>query len=74
MKQRCLFVNTPLSESQLQHVNLLSGCLEVPFALLQPAPAEPSTAAGPYAADRGELPTSREARRGYFRVEQSKNA
>ncbi|XP_001607103.1 polynucleotide 5'-hydroxyl-kinase NOL9 [Nasonia vitripennis] len=73
MKQRCLFVNTPLTESQLQYVNLLSGCLEVPFALLQPAPAEPSTA-GPYAADRGELPTSREARRGYFRVEQSKNA
>ena len=69
MKKRCMYINTPLTAIQLQHVNLIAGCLTVPFSLVNSKKLD----SAPYAGDRGELPTSRETRRGYFRVEQSKN-
>lgn len=71
MKRKCVYINTPLTESQLRHVNLLAGCSPVPFSLLH-TKSEASNTATPYKADRVKLPTSRETRRGYFRVDQSK--
>lgn len=71
MKSKCIFINTPLDKSQLTHVNFLAGCSPVPFSLLN-SNNESNNAVTPYKADRGKLPTSRETRRGYFRVDQSK--
>lgn len=65
MERRQIYINTPLKEYELRHVNLLTGCTPVPFSLLHRD--------APYAGDRGELPTSREPRRGNFRVDQSRN-
>ncbi|XP_058794759.1 polynucleotide 5'-hydroxyl-kinase NOL9 isoform X2 [Phymastichus coffea] len=65
MKRREIYINTPLKESDLCHVNILVGCTPVPFTLLH--------GNAPYAGDRGGLPTSREPRRGNFRIDQNKN-
>ncbi|KAJ8667725.1 hypothetical protein QAD02_009388 [Eretmocerus hayati] len=70
MERRCIYINTPLSLEVLRHVNLLSGCSSVPLSLLKPG----DSGVMPYKGDRGELPTSRETHRGYFRMDQSKKS
>lgn len=71
MKRRCVYVNTPLTKNQLRHVNFLAGSSPVPFSLLH-SNNDLGSSTTPYKADRGKLPTSRDTRRGYFRVDQSK--
>ncbi|XP_011502161.1 PREDICTED: polynucleotide 5'-hydroxyl-kinase NOL9 [Ceratosolen solmsi marchali] len=61
LKQRCI-------ESELQQVNLLAGCMTMPFALQ----CSDKPTGIPYAGNQGGLPTSREARRGYYRSNQTK--
>ncbi|XP_015112095.1 polynucleotide 5'-hydroxyl-kinase NOL9 [Diachasma alloeum] len=63
MTNEKLYINTPLSLSKLKHVNCLIGALPVPSGLLQL-----SSPGLPYVGDNPELPTSRDSRRGYFRM------
>jgi len=62
MERQEVFINTPLSISIMQHVNCLAGCIPVPPALLQ------LHQGAPYVGGNVTLPTSREPRRGYFRM------
>jgi len=68
MERQEVFIITPLSISIMQHVNCLAGCIPVPPVLLQ------LHQGAPYVGGNAELPTSREPRRGYFRMKyQNKN-
>ncbi|XP_077278296.1 polynucleotide 5'-hydroxyl-kinase NOL9 [Temnothorax americanus] len=62
MERQEVFINTPLPLSMMQHVNCLAGCIPVPPALLQ------LHQGAPYVGGNAALPTSREPRRGYFRM------
>jgi len=62
MERQEVFINTPLSISIMQHVNCLAGCIPVPPALLQ------LHQGAPYVGGNVTLPTSREPRRGHFRM------
>ncbi|KAL0117277.1 hypothetical protein PUN28_010255 [Cardiocondyla obscurior] len=66
MERKVVFINTPLPLSMLRHVNCLAGCISVPPALLQ------LQQGAPYVGGSAELPTSREPRRGYFRMKFTK--
>ncbi|XP_033334173.2 polynucleotide 5'-hydroxyl-kinase NOL9 isoform X2 [Megalopta genalis] len=59
-----IFLNTPLSAHAMQYVNCLVGCIPVPVTLLQLNQQRNV----PYTGGSNELPTSREHRRGYFRM------
>ncbi|XP_053999282.1 polynucleotide 5'-hydroxyl-kinase NOL9 [Hylaeus anthracinus] len=59
-----VYINTPLSPSMMQHVNCLAGCIPVPVTLLQLNQHRNA----PYTGGNNVLPTSREPRRGYFRM------
>ncbi|XP_063991001.1 polynucleotide 5'-hydroxyl-kinase NOL9 [Diachasmimorpha longicaudata] len=63
MTNEKLYINTPLSLSKLKHVNCLIGSLPVPSGLLQL-----NSPGSPYVGGEPELPTSRDPRRGYFRM------
>ena len=63
-----VFINTPLPASMMQYVNCLVGCIPVPITLLQLNQQKPV----PYAGGNNVLPTSREPRRGYFRMRYEK--
>ncbi|XP_029165496.1 polynucleotide 5'-hydroxyl-kinase NOL9 [Nylanderia fulva] len=67
MEQQQVFINTPLPISMMQHVNCLAGCIPVPPMLLQLHPGVP------YVSGNAMLPTSREPRKGYFRMRYRKN-
>ncbi|KYN15327.1 Polynucleotide 5'-hydroxyl-kinase NOL9 [Trachymyrmex cornetzi] len=68
MERQEVFIITPLPISIMQHVNCLAGCIPVPPVLLQ------LHQGAPYVGGNAELPTSREPRRGYFRMKyQNKN-
>ncbi|KAK2588191.1 hypothetical protein KPH14_004230 [Odynerus spinipes] len=58
-----VYINTPLPLSLMQHVNCLVGCIPVPINLLQLNQRNV-----PYAGGNDTLPTSRDPRRGYFRM------
>lgn len=62
MERQEVYINTPLPISIMQHVNCLAGCTPVPPALLQ------LHQGAPYVGGDATLPTSREPRRGYFRM------
>ncbi|XP_012525433.1 polynucleotide 5'-hydroxyl-kinase NOL9 isoform X2 [Monomorium pharaonis] len=62
MERQEVYINTPLSISIMQHVNCLAGCMPVPPPLLQ------LNQGAPYVGGDAALPTSREPRRGYFRM------
>ncbi|KAL6437027.1 hypothetical protein ACFW04_004972 [Cataglyphis niger] len=62
IKQQQVYINTPLPISIMQHVNCLAGCIRVPPMLLQLCPG------APYVSGNVTLPTSREPRKGYFRM------
>ncbi|KYN38311.1 Polynucleotide 5'-hydroxyl-kinase NOL9 [Trachymyrmex septentrionalis] len=62
MERQEVFIITPLPISIMQHVNCLAGCIPVPPVLLQ------LHQGAPYVGGNAELPTSREPRRGYFRM------
>lgn len=62
MEQQQVYINTPLPISIMQHVNCLAGCIPVPPMLLQLYPG------APYVSRNVTLPTSREPRKGYFRM------
>ncbi|XP_072746857.1 polynucleotide 5'-hydroxyl-kinase NOL9 [Anoplolepis gracilipes] len=62
MEQQQVYINTPLSISITQHVNCLAGCIRVPPTLLQ------LHRGAPYVSENATLPTSREPRKGYFRM------
>ncbi|XP_029664906.1 polynucleotide 5'-hydroxyl-kinase NOL9 [Formica exsecta] len=66
MKQQQVYINTPLPISIMQHINCLAGCIRVPPMLLQLYPG------APYVSGNGTLPTSREPRKGYFRMRYKK--
>nr|XP_031834212.1 polynucleotide 5'-hydroxyl-kinase NOL9 isoform X1 [Nomia melanderi] len=59
-----IFINTPLSAEIMQCVNCLVGCIPVPVTLLQLNQHRNV----PYTGGDNALPTSREHRRGYFRM------
>lgn len=61
-ERREVFINTPLPISIMQHINCLAGCISVPPALLQ------LNQGAPYVGENASLPTSREIRRGVFRM------
>ncbi|XP_011314586.1 polynucleotide 5'-hydroxyl-kinase NOL9 [Fopius arisanus] len=63
MTKEKLYINTPLSLSELKHVNCLIGSIPVPYGLLQLI-----SLGLPYTGDECELPTSRDPRRGYLRM------
>ncbi|KYQ48552.1 Polynucleotide 5'-hydroxyl-kinase NOL9 [Trachymyrmex zeteki] len=68
MERQEVFIITPLPISMMQHVNCLAGCIPVPPVLLQ------LHQGAPYVGGNAELPTSREPRRGYFKMKyQNKN-
>ncbi|XP_014478593.1 PREDICTED: polynucleotide 5'-hydroxyl-kinase NOL9 isoform X2 [Dinoponera quadriceps] len=67
MEQQEVFINTPLPISMMQHVNCLAGCIPVPPVLLQLSPGTP------YVGGNATLPTSREPRKGYFRMKYRKS-
>ncbi|EGI57243.1 PREDICTED: polynucleotide 5'-hydroxyl-kinase NOL9 [Acromyrmex echinatior] len=68
MERQEVFIITPLPISIMQHVNCLAGCIPVPPVLLQ------LHQGAPYVGGNAELPTSREPRRGYFKMKyQNKN-
>ncbi|XP_012258392.2 polynucleotide 5'-hydroxyl-kinase NOL9 [Athalia rosae] len=61
-----IFINTPLSINELTYVNFLVGSIPLPIQLI---PSDHRNA--PYFSEEGaDLPTSREPRRGYFRLRQ----
>ncbi|XP_011630462.1 polynucleotide 5'-hydroxyl-kinase NOL9 isoform X1 [Pogonomyrmex barbatus] len=62
MEQQEIFINTPLPISIMQHVNCLAGCIPVPESLIQLCQDVP------YVGGKAKLPTSREPRKGYFRM------
>ncbi|XP_043253466.1 polynucleotide 5'-hydroxyl-kinase NOL9 isoform X1 [Colletes gigas] len=64
MEREEIFISTPLPLSTMQHVNCLTGCVPVPSALLQLNQHRNA----PYTGENDVLPTSREPRRGYFRM------
>lgn len=68
MENKKIYINTPLAMSKLAHVNCLIGSMPVPFGLLQLN--KPGL---PYAGGDCDLPTSRDPRRGYFRMRQNRN-
>ncbi|XP_011348141.1 polynucleotide 5'-hydroxyl-kinase NOL9 isoform X2 [Ooceraea biroi] len=57
-----VFINTPLPISIMQHINCLAGCIPIPSVLLQ------LNQGAPYVGENASLPTSREVRRGGFRM------
>jgi len=57
-----VFINTPLPISAMQYINCLAGCISVPPSLLQ------LNQGAPYAGENAKLPTSREIRKGIFRI------
>ncbi|XP_076237496.1 polynucleotide 5'-hydroxyl-kinase NOL9 [Calliopsis andreniformis] len=59
-----IFINTPLPLYMIQYVNCLVGCIPVPTTLLQLNQHKNV----PYTGGNGDLPMSREPRRGYFRM------
>ncbi|XP_076276232.1 polynucleotide 5'-hydroxyl-kinase NOL9 [Lasioglossum baleicum] len=59
-----VFINTPQPAWVMQYVNCLVGCIPVPVTLLQLNQQRNV----PYTGGTNELPTSREYRRGYFRM------
>ncbi|XP_076640892.1 polynucleotide 5'-hydroxyl-kinase NOL9 [Halictus rubicundus] len=59
-----VFINTPLPARVMQYVNCLVGCIPVPVTLLQLNQQRNV----PYTGGTNQLPTSREYRRGYFRM------
>lgn len=63
-----VFINTPLPLSIMQHVNCLAGCISVPPALLRLQLNQ----GAPYVGENMTLPTSREPRKGYFRMRYEK--
>ncbi|XP_035721327.1 polynucleotide 5'-hydroxyl-kinase NOL9-like [Vespa mandarinia] len=63
MEKEELYINTPLPLSLMRHVNCLIGSIPVPINLLQLN--QPNV---PYAGGNDALPTSRDPRRGYFRM------
>lgn len=58
-----VYINTPLPLSLMQHVNCLVGCIPIPISLLQLNQRN-----APYVGGTATLPTSRDPRRGYFRM------
>ncbi|XP_078049554.1 polynucleotide 5'-hydroxyl-kinase NOL9 [Augochlora pura] len=64
MEREEIFLNTPLPAHAMQYVNCLVGCTSVPITLLQLNQQRNV----PYTGGSNELPTSREHRRGYFRM------
>lgn len=66
MERQEVYINTPLPLSSMQYVNCLAGCIPVPPALLQ------LHHRAPYVGGNADLPTSRESRRGGFRVKAHK--
>lgn len=58
-----VYINTPLPLSLMQHVNCLVGCIPIPMSLLQLNQRN-----APYVGGTATLPTSRDPRRGYFRM------
>ncbi|KYM95710.1 Polynucleotide 5'-hydroxyl-kinase NOL9, partial [Cyphomyrmex costatus] len=68
MERQEVFIITPLPISIMQYVNCLVGCMPVPPTLLK------LHQGAPYVGGNATLPTSREPRRGYFRMRyQNKN-
>lgn len=63
MDQKTIYINTPLSINELKYVNCLIGCMPVPSGLLQL-----NRTGLPYIGGDCNLPTSRDPRRGYFRM------
>ncbi|XP_051156557.1 polynucleotide 5'-hydroxyl-kinase NOL9 [Leptopilina boulardi] len=63
MEQKILYINTPLEFTELKQVNCLVDCLPIPTALL---PLNLPNA--PYMGNKADLPTSKEHRRGFFRI------
>ncbi|KAK0078908.1 hypothetical protein PV325_001975 [Microctonus aethiopoides] len=63
MDQKTMYINTPLSINELKYVNCLIGCMPVPSGLLQL-----NRTGLPYIGGDYNLPTSRDPRRGYFRM------
>lgn len=58
-----VYLNTPLTAEILQFVNCLVDCVPIPSALL---PLNLPNA--PYTGNKADLPTSKEPRRGYFKM------
>ncbi|XP_066588912.1 polynucleotide 5'-hydroxyl-kinase NOL9 [Prorops nasuta] len=63
MEKAELYIITALSKSVMQSVNCLMGCIPIPKTILKMD--IPHT---PYTGENATLPTSREHRRGYFRM------
>lgn len=63
MERKVLHINTPLTMGELKFVNCLVDCVPIPTALL---PLNLPNA--PYTGNKADLPTSKEHRRGIFRV------
>ncbi|XP_012282160.1 polynucleotide 5'-hydroxyl-kinase NOL9 [Orussus abietinus] len=63
MEKREVFLNTPLSAALLQYVNCFVGCSPIPLNLLQL-----NHPGAPYSGSHGDLPTSRDTRRGCFKM------
>ncbi|XP_043478682.1 polynucleotide 5'-hydroxyl-kinase NOL9 [Leptopilina heterotoma] len=63
MERKILYINTPLTMGELKLVNCLVDCVPIPTALL---PLNLPNA--PYTGNKADLPTSKEHRRGFFRV------
>ncbi|KAG7207014.1 hypothetical protein KM043_000903 [Ampulex compressa] len=63
MERKEVFINTPLAGSVMQNVNYLVDCMPVPLTLL-----DLNQRGAPYTSGTDGLPTSREPRRGYFRM------
>ncbi|KAF7388933.1 hypothetical protein HZH66_010070 [Vespula vulgaris] len=63
MDKEEVYINTPLPLSLMRHVNCLIGSIPIPVNLLQLNQRNV-----PYAGGNDALPTSRDPRRGYFRM------
>ncbi|KAF7391609.1 hypothetical protein HZH68_011152 [Vespula germanica] len=63
MDKEEVYINTPLPLSLMRHVNCLIGSIPIPVNLLQLNQRNV-----PYAGGNDTLPTSRDPRRGYFRM------
>ncbi|KAL7307339.1 hypothetical protein TKK_0000528 [Trichogramma kaykai] len=69
MERLCFYVNTPLNEAELRHVNLLLGCQEIPLPFLRALAMGDTDGPVPYMGPPGVTPMSRAVRRGQFRVD-----
>lgn len=63
MEKGKIFINTPLSIEELEHANCLIGSIPLPMSLISS-----NLRNAPYIGEGVDLPTSREPRRGYFRM------